>query len=340
MAVEQAKDWLVALLPARWVPSQRQYGSAITQARDERLRRHAQRIDSLEEVLDRDRNELKRKKNLVVFVPGLMSVDVGTFDRLLMKLEPHREQLMLAGFPHDTLQPIASNGHALARLLKAVLRQEEHRIVSVAHSSGGLVVRQAATELYQDCPDQAERLRGCVTFGTPHTGTSLATAPQKLIEWIVVGMGHCQTVGTIGIRPLLDYCEGNRVYRGVRDLLPIGAPGTEKDCFLRTLEAAEEAHPRKLRLYAVGGDMGGERPSDRVLERLGTNGALRLHDEPGHDWIVERSSSLPPDWPPEQKEQVGCHHFGYFTPAQDRTLDQVVRKLLDWLSEDQAPNQA
>src|SRR5262249_17392710 len=117
--------------------------------------------------------------SLVVLVHGLCSTDVGTFG----DFETHLRSLpgvTVAGFPHDSLTtPIRLNARALAQ---QIVKLGKPGLRLVCHSRGGLVARQTFVYLKDEPPPAAggRWLHSCVTFGTPHLGTSVATSPQTL----------------------------------------------------------------------------------------------------------------------------------------------------------------
>ena len=139
-------------------------------------------------------------KGAMIFVHGLMSTDVGTFDGFLKKwLKPTPEMcpeelfpeqprlpldyqfpqeviqaieqaVSLFGWPHDTLTSIDQNAHDLARLVDMHLGNLSCPIAFVCHSRGGLVARAAFEKLCAKDKIWENRVCLCVTFGTPHAG--------------------------------------------------------------------------------------------------------------------------------------------------------------------------
>src|SRR5258708_4776981 len=150
-------------------------------------------------------SDFAEKKAVIVFLHGLLSTDCGTFDTLINAwkrvqegdrhaiasskntlynvkeaeelLRKTLEDVLLVGWPHDTLQSIDDNGFDLFRLLECLAgntRGPKPHLAFVCHSRGGLVARSAAVKLFQKDAAWQKKVRGCVTFGTQHEGAMLA----------------------------------------------------------------------------------------------------------------------------------------------------------------------
>ena len=250
---------------------------------------------------------LDGRAGVVVFLHGLMSTDAGTFDEFVhaMKATDFGQSLLLVSWPHDTLDSIAANAEDLSVLIENKLGPSSVPIAFVCHSRGGLVARRTAVELMEIDQDRWQpRLRGLVTFGTPHDGAELAERGDELIGKLLL----LHTVGTRGgLIPLVDALwsvKDHKKLAGISDLRTRSSGGD----FLRELRRAEGRIAKKagavpLRLYAVGGN----------VKRDGLGGMLsrRYFGGAAHDLIVTLESAAPAS--AQQRVETTCDHFGYFT---------------------------
>lgn len=103
--------------------------------------------------------DLERRRGIVVFLHGLMSSDLGTFDRLVTRINNDNflPDIYLVGWPHDTLAKIWVNAQDLAELVENRLGPSGLPLLFVCHSRGGLIARAAAVKLVEANPGWAER---------------------------------------------------------------------------------------------------------------------------------------------------------------------------------------
>jgi Putative serine esterase (DUF676) len=250
------------------------------------------------------------KRGLVVFLHGLLATDVGLFDRLITALEPD-DKLLLVGFPHDTLAPIADNGEELAHELRTRVGVDGPPVAFIAHSRGGLVARSAIARLIAGKARWREQLRTCITFGTPHQGAAAAGAPPLFIGTYVT-CAWVRSTGALltGLPDILSYWTDKGEFRGIDDLKPDGA-------FLRGLREREGEDG--MDVFAFGGK---HRPEGAV-------GVLtkRLYGDLENDWVVEVTSSARKLFLGTRTQQTRCNHFQYFQGDQQEHLDEAVRHL-------------
>src|SRR5262249_45357497 len=190
----QLRQFGVALFPK--APSRRQ-GSLVEALRARAVGRNLPRLERVSS------DDLKGKQGVVLLLHGLMSTDVGTFDSLINEIEPERSlaNMHIVGWPHDTLAPIEVNARKLAKLIETHLGPSGLPIVFVCHSRGGLVARAAAVELLEPNPGWADRLKGAVTFGTPHEGAELAECADEFLGKVLLLLTIRQTGRVV---PLVD----------------------------------------------------------------------------------------------------------------------------------------
>jgi pimeloyl-ACP methyl ester carboxylesterase len=268
-------------------------------------------------------------KNLVVFVHGLFSTDIGVFDRLIDRLEGNQD-LLCAGFPHDSLAEVEVNGNDLAKLIDSLVYPpgippgpQQPMVLFVCHSRGGLVARSAAVKL-QDTRNRnsGDYIVGCVTFGTPHRGASLAEQPNVFLGMATVLM---QLNGSASFASLIDilcvYESSGNTIPGIQDLRTPEGGGK----FIKKLEDLERElsgyFRPKLDILAIGGHVPPSRPGAKLMTRL-----LATAE---HDLIVPVGSSIPQKWPQERKAPTDCDHVHYFDDCQEKILDQVVKYIDD-----------
>ena len=97
----------------------------------------------------------------------------------------------------DTWGGISRAARKLRALLRAVHERHPGAEVDLfAHSQGGLVARALLERLARSYDPRLPRVEHLVTYGTPHTGTSLAGAVEELDEATLTG------------GPLLDWVSG------------------------------------------------------------------------------------------------------------------------------------
>ncbi|MDQ4095429.1 MAG: peptidoglycan DD-metalloendopeptidase family protein [Actinomycetota bacterium] len=88
----------------------------------------------------------------------------------------------------DTWRDLNASTLLLRRLLLKIARRHPGVDVDLfGHSQGGLVARNFVERLAQTFDPRLPRIENVVTFGTPHTGTSLADVPAELATETITG---------------------------------------------------------------------------------------------------------------------------------------------------------
>ena len=183
--------------------------------------------------------DLEGKEGVVIFLHGLMSTDVGTFDAFIHRLQANNK-LLLTSWPHDTLDRIELNAKMLAEHIQRRIGKSGLPLMFVCHSRGGLVARRTAVQLLNASDVWRSRLRGCVTFGTPHEGAELAEKANQLLGKLLL----LRTVQPAGATPLVRALQTVRQFKtlpGITDLRPRKNGGDFLD---RLMEAEKRAHRR------------------------------------------------------------------------------------------------
>jgi hypothetical protein len=159
--------------------------------------------------------------------------------------------------------------------------------------------------MMQQMGDQwANKIKLCVTFGTPHLGADLATNPYRFMGAYASVTLSDQKL--LSIYRLLSYYASEKKFDGIDDLRPnsefIGKLVDEE-------RTAGGSSLRKLEILPVGGVYRGPK---RHLMRLAT----RMLGTTSQDLVVRKKSSIPDYFPPG--ETVTCSHFEYFSPSQTK----------------------
>jgi hypothetical protein len=251
-----------------------------------------------------------RFRSIVVFIHGLLSSDLGTFDGFLHEFRRRQKDpgVLFLGWPHDTLTGIWDNAQHLAEQVTKRIGTQGPDLVFVCHSRGGLVARAAAMRLYQIDPKYRGLVKGAVTFGTPHDGSSLAGAgtPAMLGHFVSINAA----TGTRSIWRLSDLLlyrkqQQNKTIQGIEDLRLPAASG-----FISGLRKEELEDPKKpagemrqLPLCCVGGDYKGPMKGQMALAHRYFGKNLK------HDLVVELESSTSRAVP--RSIVVNCSHFNY-----------------------------
>lgn len=243
----------------------------------------------------RNLKQIPAGQDLCVLIHGLCSTDVGTFDQLEELIvgrsgKPKNANLAVVGFPHHSLTAsIDTNAEELAQIL---VRLNARNVRLVCHSRGGLVARRTAAFLRQETkrPNWAPPpwIHSCVTMGTPHLGTSVASSPAELTA-CAMSLAHLSRSPSIAaVADILCSVKAGSTWRSVSELGPI----EDGDSCLRHLKRHEEdvlflddALP--LRAFGSTG-LGNWRRRDwrmRFIERI-----LGTAD---HDLLVPIASSVP-----------------------------------------------
>lgn len=241
------------------------------------------------------------------------------------------------GWPHDTLSRIESNATLLANDIEYVLGKEATelpKLAFVCHSQGGLVARYAAAILYErDSTRWQQQIGGCVTFGTPHEGTGLADAPDKLIACFIAAGAWRESGQLAGLSDVLWVSKNNEVLEGVEDLRTLRGklPKRNRDPFQKTLADKERAANPK---------------TARILDILTIGGRVQIgakwyYDLAGralagvqHDVAVPLTSSLPKMFP-RNEPPIDCDHFSYFSAGATlkphySNVSQYLMQVLNW----------
>ena len=305
--------------------------SRLAQSLRDRLRTHAlerEDIEVLAETKEITPAQITRASAIVVFVHGLLSTDIGTFDPLIDRVRFAIPKALRVGFAHNTLASIDVNAQELAQWLIDVVGFDFQTkrfmrplpVVFVCHSRGGLVARAVASYLLKNAA-WWDLLRGIVTFGTPHRGAALAEAPDQMAAVVAV-VSAVQGSGTVmGVADVLAYIKNGGTFEGIRDLQPAEGAIDSSVSFLKGLQE-RELEDGTLPLLAFGGIAAPNSFIARVVGRqLGSS---------EHDHIVERSSTIP-----NALTGVGtaCNHFQYFatTPGNKSNLDHAAQQIVKWL---------
>jgi hypothetical protein len=264
----------------------------------------------------RSLNQIPAGQDLCVLIHGLCSTDVGTFDQLeelivIRSGKPGNANLAVVGFPHDSLTAsIDTNAEELARKLVGL---NARNLRFVCHSRGGLVARRTAAFLRQETKrpnwEPPPWIHSCVTFGTPHLGTSVASSPAELTA-CVMSLAHLSRSPSVAaVTDILCSVKAGSTWRSVSELRPI----EDGYSCLQDLKKHEEnvlffddALP--LRVFGSSG-LGNWRRRDwrmRFIERI-----LGTAD---HDLLVPIASSVPV----LRQEHPGARvidrtHFEYFS---------------------------
>jgi hypothetical protein len=284
-------------------------------------------VEPLKELTALSAADLVDKKAVIVFVHGLLSIDVGHFDALIKRLKSDTK-LLLTGFPHNTLGPISRNARDLARALSGAIGQRPLLVALVCHSRGGLVARQAAEFLYQEDAKKSEpvwnhRLRLCLTFGTPHLGADLAEAPSEFVGAFVAHASARATRSIASLVDVLSYRCAHDGFPGIEELKPEGD-------FLGKLEELEKGVSPNVKIVAIGGRA--------RITGAQTAIARRVFGDSDHDLVVRLHSSLPGFLDLEQRIETDCNHFEYFDEASQKgVLDQVSARVKKELLEGAGP---
>lgn len=265
---------------------------------------------------DLQQNQIPAGHELCLLLHGLCSTDVGTFDQLegLIRRRagnPGNANLTVVGFPHDSLTAgIETNAEELAQLL---VRLNARNVRFVCHSRGGLVARRTAALLRQEArrPNWVGPpwIHSCLTFGTPHLGTSAASSPETLTAGVLALAHLSRSPSVSAVADILCSVQAGSTWRSVSELTPV----EEKDSCLPLLRRHEEdflflddALP--LRVFGSAG------PRVRRRRDWKTRLMQRILGTADHDLLVPITSSVPV----LRGENAGArleerNHFEYFS---------------------------
>jgi DNA-directed RNA polymerase subunit K/omega/pimeloyl-ACP methyl ester carboxylesterase len=270
---------------------------------------------------------VRKATRLVVFIHGLFSTDVGTFDALIGRVQLLRPDAIVAGFSHNTLTAIENNALMLSRWLAKLVpldANDDFKIALVGHSRGGLVARATAVKLFEADERWKDVIRGGVSFGTPHEGARLAEAPNEMAAAIAVLAVLDGAKSAASLVDILTYCASEKSLEGVEDLRPLAGTGSSRERFLKIL-GNNELKFGALKVMAFGGAVDADTVTARIISR--SLGSVE------NDHVVERSSSTPALFSPDIVP-THCNHFGYFEQTDDnkRHLDQAARHVAQLLA--------
>lgn len=314
------REFAVALFP---ISRARRKANVVEALRDNAV---GNRLPRLETVRPAD---LEGKSGVIVFLHGLLSTDAGTFDHFVNAAQSARglgPSVLTVGWPHDTLDPIELNAEDLAAVIERTLGSSPLPIAFVCHSRGGLVARRTIVELMEIDRDRwARRVRGLVTFGTPHEGAELAERGDEFVGKLLLAYTTVQQGGLVPLVDALWAVKDHKRLAGITDLRPRSTGGD----FLRRLRKAESRLAKKaggvpLPLVAIGGN----------APAVGLAGMLtrRYFGGAAHDLIVPLASATPSA--AEHRTETTCNHFEYFTPAEAAMphAENAVNTLRRWLA--------
>lgn len=288
-----------------------------------------------------DAKAVQGKKGVIIVLHGLFSTDLGTFDGFIKQWKEPPEDLieamhrqaflrqkslaptkddfreafddtmkdyLIVGWPHNTLTKIDNNARDLFDDIVKKLGPNGPPIVFVCHSRGGLLARKTAVIMQKkDQQDGkkgdgwADKVKLCVTFGTPHRGADLAEHPLTFVAAYIAIMNGTRNV--LSAARVLAIYQPEHHFEGIEDLVPEDAGGE----FLGSLRDKERDFApnslRKLDIMAVGSIYEGQKWFQRSLITgiLGT---------PKHDLVVRTVSAVPETF--DDGEITHCGHGEYF----------------------------
>lgn len=336
-------------------------GKEIVKELRQKAREHSQFPD-LHQLKELNSAEVKDKKGIIILLHGLFSTDVGTFDgfieswnnqdlpqdlpsEILSSISKDclrqalertlKEDYLVVGWAHDTLfSSIEDNAQKLLEEIYRTVEIDDPPIIFVCHSRGGLVARQVTVNLQEQGGNWADKVKLCVTFGTPHKGAVLAESKWKKAAAVAAIANASHNLFSLSVGRILACCllaaekEGkSEIFSGIEDLNPRGD-------FLKKL-CKEERHLakpdlRKLHILAVGGNYQGQL-------KLWRNFMTSLLKTDKHDLIVEQDSTTPELGfsPSEQSEEIKTesNHFEYFNNSTSNklVLKEVIKKISETL---------
>jgi hypothetical protein len=296
--------------------------------------------------IDRTKDdELAGKCGVILFLHGLLSTDLGTFDVAIdhLRAQGFREdKFLFVGWPHNTLTQIAFNSNDLCAEIRKLWEPYQTvppKLAFVCHSRGGLLARHvAATLLREDQARWSAIIKGCVTFGTPHTGTGLADAPDDLVA-LLIATGAWRETGTLAaLSDVMWIAKRNRTLEGIEDLRTMqGArnsdgrtPFQAELLELERIQVGGRTPYRLLDVLTVGARID---PSSKWFYDMAT----RAMSGRANDVAVPLESSRPPShlgFAPAADSN--CDHFGYFTAGElTKThygeMTDFLKRALDWV---------
>ena len=301
-----AGRWAIALLSSRGIGASQRAERMMEDFRTRELARPGAEI--LSRLDDLSPADLSGKSGVVLFLHGLLSIDIGLFDSFIRKLRPELPaNCALIGWPHDTLTGIDTNASELRELVEYAIGLEGPPIAFVCHSRGGLLARSVAVKLFKRSPTWGAKVRGCLTFGTPHTGCPLAEAPDSVVAQVISLLATSKSHSFFSISDALWYTKNRGTVDGIRDLRPPGGGGDFiKDLRDSEADLAPPDRQRTLDIFAIGG----KAAPIGVMRSF----ASRLLAGQDSDLVVEYRSSCPTVF--GRTEATTCDHASYFAEWQ------------------------
>lgn len=274
---------------------------------------------------------LKNQKVIVIFLHGLLSTDLGTFDVIIKQLNALKNtKLSIYGYPHNTLAGINENAVDLANIIRNLFQgvEEPPAIYFVCHSRGGLLARSTAVKLYDISPKYKKAIRQAITFGTPHEGSELAEKPDDLKALFVASQFY-RAYGLLhGFGELLQLLSEPKEFTGIKDLKP--REQNPKGFIVELCEEEGEQvrgedKARNLIIKAVGGKANNsDSPNkDFITRKINSFAhyvANQIMDEESHDLVVRTVSSVNSTIGLEVIGTWACNHFEYFQEANSDRL--------------------
>lgn len=293
-------------------------------------------LKNIEEVIDNQLiKELQGQKVIVIFLHGLLSTDLGTFDEIIKQLELlNNPKLSLYGYPHNTLAPIDSNAVDLANIIGTLFDgviAPIPVIYFVCHSRGGLLARWTSVELYDRSEKYKTTIKQAITFGTPHEGSELAEKPDDLIALYVAYVFYKAEGFMPGFTELLQSLGEKSNYKGIEDLK---RRDQNRGGFIDKLgvrerdQAKGDDKNRHLVIKAIGGiasdnDVLNKGYSTRKLKLSPKKVLNGIMDEENHDLVVRTESSLNTVIGLDIEAPWDCNHFQYFQESNAEKLKFV-----------------
>jgi hypothetical protein len=299
---------------------------------------------------------LAHAKAVIVFLHGLMSTDLGTFDGFINRwlnprltslpamasmqlsarelppqaLQAIKDSVPLVGWPHDTLTKIDVNAQDLVDLIDDLLGTVDCPIAFVCHSRGGLLARATAQMLYDKNDVWKKKICCAITFGTPHEGADFAEHPMAGIGTYLLA---AQGAGLVpGVMDALAYIKQRGVVDGIRDLRPRSAPNPNFLQELRQRESAAVPHgQRRLPIITIAGNY--QPAAQSTLRSIAQSYINTYTGQEANDLVVTVPSAsaahIADDSLPAQT--ANCDHFTYFANAESDMphIDTVIGRLWD-----------
>ena len=160
-------------------------------------------------------------------------------------------------------------------------------------------------------------LHSCVTFGSPHLGTSVASSPETLTGVIMAAAHVRRSPGAASLVDVLCGADG-KGFVGVSELVPSAAEGS----YLSKLEGQEK------RLFLDDGfdltAFGSVTGRSSIWDRIGSSVVGRILGTADHDILVPTSSSIPTLRAAPTQPLPNRSHFDYFTRLPTDPLGPAV----------------